>query len=191
MRIDAKEDYATLQQNAQNFVAESRYGEALVEFSKILESDAENQLKAQAASEAAEVLTLLGQFDEAIVHFETANKLLKESDIPKAFRREMEIVYEYHLANCYALAGEWREAKIAFERFIERESEGKDASLLSAAQRKLEWIQQRVFAKSKPTLRFAASLLAFLLTISLCLYIFAKDPLSYLNLSLSFLALQS
>ncbi|MFQ6041682.1 MAG: ATP-binding protein, partial [Candidatus Poribacteria bacterium] len=91
--------------------------------------------------------------------------------------------------NCYALAGRWQEARAAFEAFTERESgdfEKRDAGIRSAARRKIEWIQQRIFSQSRPTLRFAASILAFLLTISLCLYIFAKDPLSYLNLSLSF-----
>ncbi len=186
------EDYSAVLQNAQKLVKERRYGEALVAFSKILNSPvpfAESQLKAQAAAETAEVSTLLGQFDEAIAQYETANKFLKESDTPKSFRQEMELVYAYRLANCYALAGRWQKAQTAFQAFIRRESESfekQNAALRSAAQRKLEWIQQRIFSQSKPTLRFAASLLAFLLTISLCLYIFAKDPLSYLNLSLSF-----
>ena len=182
-------DYSAVLKNAQKLVKEHRYGEALVDFSKILEGDVENQLKAQAASESGEVLTLLGQFDEAISQFEAADKFLKESDTPKSFRREMEIMYAYRLANCYALAERWEEAKAAFQEFIERESgafEKRDAGMLSAVQRKLEWIQRRIFSQSKPTFRFAASILAFLLTFSLCLYIFAKDPLSYLNLSLSF-----
>ena len=201
MRVDAV-DYPAMLQNARALVKERRYGEALVVFSKILNSPvtlgrgAESQLKAQAASEAGEVSTLLGLFDEAIAQFEDANRFLKEKDTPKSFRQEMEVVYAYRLANCYALARRFKEAEAAFRAFIERESESFDsdrvgtgkqnAALRSAAQRKLLWIQERIFLQSKPTFRFAASLLAFLLTISLCLYIFAKDPLSYLNLSLSF-----
>jgi len=187
-RVDA-EDYSAMLQNAQKLVKEHRHGEALIVLSKILESDAASHLKAQAASEAGEVSTLLGQFDEAIGKFEAATKFLKEENTPKSFRQEMEPVYAYQLANCYALAERWQEAKAAFEEFITSKSgsfEKQDAFFRSAAQKKLKWIQNRIFNQSKSTLRFAASLLAFLLTISLCLYILAKDPVSYLNLSLSF-----
>jgi signal transduction histidine kinase len=187
--VNAEEDYSAMLQNARYLVKERRYGEALVAFSKILKShvpleqDAESHLKAQAASEAGEVLILLGQFDEAIAKFEAADKFLKESDTPKPYRQEMEIVYAYRLANCYALAGKWQDAKATFEALNRQRTGNK---LYQQAEGKLKWIQARIFSQEKPTIRFAASLLAFLLTISLCLYIFARDPSSYLNLSLSF-----
>ncbi|MFQ6043922.1 MAG: hypothetical protein ACE5PV_23975, partial [Candidatus Poribacteria bacterium] len=84
-RVDAV-DYPAMLQTARRLVKERRYGEALVDFSKILNSPvtlgrgAESQLKAQAASEAGEVSTLLGLFDEAIAQFEAANRFLKERD---------------------------------------------------------------------------------------------------------------
>ena len=153
--------------------------------------EAGNQMRAEAAAEAGEVSTLLGQFDEAVDYFQDATFFLEASNTPKGFRGKMEGVYAYRLANCYALAGKWDGAKTAFETFIERangdfgEPKGTDSKLYSA-RRKVEWIDQRIVSRSKLTFRFTASLIAFLLTISLCLYIFAKDPLSYLNLSLSF-----
>lgn len=183
-------DYSAQLRNARKLVKERRYGEALTAFSKILDSPVllgrgvESKLKAEAASEAGEVLVLLGQFDDAIAQLKAAKSFLKESDTPSAFRQEMEPVYAYRLANCYALAGKWQEAEAGFESFIE--SQDSDTELHSAAQTKLEWIKHRIFSRSRPTIRFTASLLAFLLAISLCFYIFVKDPLSYLNLSLSF-----
>ena len=68
----------------------------------------------EAAAEAGEVLTLLGQFDEAVVQFEAAKAYLEAPETPKGFRQEKESAYAYRLANCYALAEKWKEAKAAF-----------------------------------------------------------------------------
>ncbi len=193
IHVDAVDDDPPLQK-ARQLVEEGSYGEALIVFSKILESEGSSQVKAEAAAQAGEVLTGLGQFNEAVNQFEVANSFLKASDTPKGFRGEIQGMYAYRLANAYALAEKWDEAKAAFEAFIEGEGRvgspsqpdfGQLDERVRSAQRKVEWIDRRIFSQSKLTFHFVASLFAFLLTTALCLYIFAKDPFSYLNISLS------
>ena len=146
-------------QTARQLVEDGRYGEALIALSEVSESEVGNDVKAEAAAEAGEVLTLLGQLEEAANQFEVAKTFLEMSDTPEQFRSEMASTYLYRLANSCALARRWERSKAVFEDFIEegRQDFGQPAERFRSAQRKVEWIDQRILSRSKITFHFVCT----------------------------------